>query len=99
MMILLISCEGIAAILTHLVFYTDAAGFVFVKMPHGKSIPLRVERLDTVKNVKAKIEQKEGIALSNQRILLNGRPLEDNHTLNDYNVVQEDLTLQLELSE
>ena len=68
-------------------------------MPHGKSIPLRVKTSDAIKNIKEKIQQEEGIALNYQCVLLNGKHLKDGCTLNDCNVIQEDLTLHLKLSE
>ena len=69
-----------------------------MKMPHGKIIRIQVEYFNTIKDVKVKIRQKEGIALKYQSILLNGKLLEDGCMLNDYDIIQKYLILQLALS-
>eukprot|EP00802_Teleaulax_amphioxeia_P028523 Tamp_30250.p1 GENE.Tamp_30250~~Tamp_30250.p1 ORF type:complete len:141 (+),score=17.60 Tamp_30250:136-558(+) len=76
---------------------TSGHGFVriFVKMPSGNQT-FGVAFSDTIRQLKSKIQDAEGIRHEQQRLVFCARELEDGRTLGDYNV-QMDSTLYLVL--
>ncbi len=69
---------------------------IFVKTITGKEISLNVEPDETIEHVKRQIEEKTGIG-GNQRLVFNGKRLEDDRTLASYSI-KKDSTILLILT-
>ena len=60
---------------------------IFFKTSTGKKITLEVEPSETIKEIREKIKkEEEGIYLENQNLVFARRQLEDDRTLEDYNI-------------
>ena len=65
---------------------------IFVKTLIGKTITLDVEPSDTIKNIKEKLQYKEGMYNmhpDNQRIIFASKKLDNDKTVNECNIQKE----------
>lgn len=64
---------------------------IYVKLWMKETITLEAWPSDTVYALKTKINDKEGILLDEQRLIFNGRELEDGRALSDYGISKQSL--------
>ncbi len=74
-----------------LLLFATRRGRIHVKTSTGKVITLKVMLEDTVKSVKIKLHQKEGIPVEHQCFFYDGEKLRDHISLKGYNIKGESL--------
>ncbi len=62
---------------------------IFVKTMNGKSNAIDIEATDTVATLKSKVADKEGVPAEQQRLVYNGKQLEDEATLESYEIKEQ----------
>jgi large subunit ribosomal protein L40e len=64
---------------------------IYVKTLTGKTITVEVDPNNTVEDLKYMIHDSEGYGVESQRLIFEGKQLEDGRTLRDYNIQDESL--------
>lgn len=70
----------------HATFFPYRGMQIFVKTQLGNTIILQVQPSDTIESIKAKIQDKLGFPLDQQRLVLADKLLENSCTLSNYNI-------------
>ena len=60
---------------------------IFIKSLAGKITALDVDPSDTTESVMQRIQNTDGVPMSEQRLLFGGRQLEEGRTLKDYDII------------
>ena len=69
---------------------------IFIKTLTGRTVTLIVEEDETIKTVKQKFKEKDGVPVNEQRLIYGGHELKDTETLKHYGIYRE-ATLHLVL--
>ena len=69
---------------------------IFIKTLTGRTVSLIVDEDESIRTVKQKFKDKDGVPVNEQRLIYGGHELKDNQTLKDYGIYR-DATLHLVL--
>ena len=58
---------------------------IFIRLPNGKSLPLKVDQYDKISIIKARLAEEEGTEVENQKLTYFYKELLDDKLLSDYN--------------
>jgi hypothetical protein len=64
---------------------------IFIKTLTGKMLTIRCLQSDTIVEIKTRVQIQEGISPDHQRLIFSGKQLEDDRTLTDYNISNENV--------
>nr|TKV94448.1 hypothetical protein SEVIR_9G295400v2 [Setaria viridis] len=64
---------------------------ISVKGLRGETVTYNVESSDTIKSIKGKIQDRDGIPWREQRLIWGGKQLEDEHTFGSYKIEKESM--------
>ena len=67
----------------------EIGGDYFIKTLTGKTLVLKLKPSDTIEDVKAKIQDEEGVPIDLNRLIYNGKQLEDIRTIKEYEIPKE----------
>jgi ubiquitin C len=59
---------------------------IFIRTFNGKTLVISINSCDTIKTLKNQIQDKEGVPTNQQRLVYGTKTLENNHTLEAYNI-------------
>ena len=79
---------------THTVAMVAEPGQIFIKTINGKTITLSIQENELVADIKTKVQEKEHIPADQQILTYKGKNMENDKTLDDYNIKKGD-TLHL----
>ena len=68
---------------------------MFIRTLTGKTITVVVSETDTIRNVKTKIQCKNGVLPDQQRLMFGGRQLKDKQLISDYSGIKDESHLDL----
>ena len=88
-------CNTFCITLYIIIFWTDVIK-IHIETPNGKTLILEPKKSDTIENIKAMIQDKEGFPPDQQQLIFSGKKLEGCWRLLDCNI-QNGLTIHLGL--